>query len=191
MGMQAMEKPVLSYDVEMGGDRWVDAGGYCLWTRTLGAGHLPLLLWKMSDGIAAPLPTTEYVLHNIRAGLPHRLAHAFGFWRISEGDTIFLKSTEKPDTHYTLALTTGAPQYRGDTIAWFCPKCGRELASNGFETRRYGVGAFWDWALERAREFNAAEALRTCGTCGALHSPAYGLAPASDDAAESEARASW
>lgn len=41
-----MKKPVLSYDVETGGGAWVDAGGYCLRTRTLGAGQLPLLLWK-------------------------------------------------------------------------------------------------------------------------------------------------
>lgn len=186
-----MEKPILSYDVEMGGDRWVDAGGYSLWTRTLGAGHAPLLLWKRSDGETAPLPATEYVLHNVRAGLPHRLAHAFGFWRISEGDAIFLKTTEDADTHYTLALTTGAPHYRADRIAWYCPACGTPLASGDFETRRFGVTAFWDWALERAREFNASRERRACDACGALHPPAYGLMPAADTAAESEARASW
>jgi hypothetical protein len=175
----------------MAGDAWVDAGGYCLWTRTLGAGHLPLLLWKLSDGVAAPLPATDYALHNIRAGLPHRLAHAFGFWRISEGDTIFLKATEKADTRYTLALTTGAPQYRTDTIAWYCPACNHQLSTVMFETRRYGAGAFWEWTLERAREFNAAQAARTCGKCGAVHPPAYGLTPAADDTAESEARAAW
>jgi hypothetical protein len=186
-----VQKPILSYDVPMDGDAWVDAGGYALWTRTLGAGHAPLLLWKRGDEGAAPLPASDYVLHNVRAGLPHRLAHAFGFWRISGGDAMFLKTTEGRETHDTLALTVGAPDYHVDAIAWYCPACNAELARAEFETRRHGIGAFWSWALDESRRFNAQPQDRTCGSCGRLHPPAYGLDPAGDDAVEREARAVW
>jgi len=186
-----VQKPILSYDVAMGGDGWVNAGGYALWTRTMDAGHAPLLLWKRGDDGAVALPASDYVLHNIRAGLPHRLAHAFGFWRISDGDAIFLKTTEGSRTHYTLALTIGAPEYRADAIAWYCQACNAELAREEFETRRYGIGPFWKWALAESRRFNARPDARTCRACGTRHPAAYGLDPAGDDAAESEARAAW
>ena len=182
---------ILSYDIPMSGDRWQDAGGYSLWTRTTGPGDLPLQLWKMSEAGAAPFSAGDYALHNVRGGLPHRLAHGFGFWRISDGDTIFLKTTEGERTNYTFVVTIGAPHYQRDAIAWFCPACHAELTRAAFETRRYGVPKLWEWALEQVRGFNADPQRRTCSACGTVHPLAYGLDVHNDDAAESEARATW
>ena len=187
-----MIKPPLGFDAPLGGDgRWTHAGGYSLWGLTVHESDPPLELWERRDGVAAPLPGAPYVLHNVGAGTPHRLAHGFGFWRISDGDTIFLKTTDGPKTHYALAVTTGAPDYRFDRVAWYCPRCGAELEAAEFETQRSGLDAFWKWALERARGFNAAPALQRCTRCAVAHPTAYGIAAAADTSAEREARAQW
>lgn len=188
-----MIKPPLGFDAPLGGDgRWTHAGGYSLWGLTVHESDPPLELWERRDGAAAALPAAAYILHNVGAGTPHRLAHAFGFWRISDGDTIFLKTTDGARAHYALALTMGAPDYRLDRVAWYCLQCGGDLeAAAAFETRRYGLDAFWNWSLERARGFNADPALRRCTRCDVTHPPAYGLAAAADTRAEREARARW
>lgn len=188
-----MNKPILSYDTPMGhGDgTWKHAGGYSIWTTTAGATEPSLDLWELRAGQADKLPPVPYVLHNIGAGTPHRLAHVFGFWRISEGDAIFLKATEGSNIHHTLAVTTGDPNYRRDRIAWFCRACNLILHEVTFATRRFGLDALWSWALAEARAFNSSVGVRTCASCGTLHPAAYGFFAGTDMPEEKSARETW
>lgn len=184
--------PVLSYDVPLGGTgQWTHTGGYSLWSITQHDAREPWQFWEGHGDRLIPLPAAPYVLHNVPAHTPHRLAHAFGFWRISDCDTAFLKNAAGTGVNYTLMLTTGAPHYLTDRIAWYCTGCGATLREAGFESKRFGQDAFWAWALGEVRALNADAAARTCAGCGAVHGPAYGLATAADTAEEARARASW
>lgn len=191
MMTNSMRKPDLSYDAPMGGDgSWTHAGGYSIWSKTVGEGESALDLWE-GRASQAPHPAAPYALHNIAAGTPHRLSHVLGFWRISQGDTIFLKVSEGTKVHYSLALTTGAPQYRVDRLAWYCRRCGVPLRESEFETNRLGLDAFWDWALVQVRAFNADASLRVCANCGDLHVLGYGVAAPLDTPDERSARERW
>jgi len=186
-----MPMPVLSYDAPLGGNgAWAHAGGYSIWSLTRDAGA-PLDLWERSGDRPVALPRSAYILHNVAARTPHRLAHVFGFWRISDIDTIYLKNTDGDKVNYTFTLATGAPQYRSDRIAWYCAGCHATLYEAGFETKRFGLDAFWEWALREVRAFNGDVARRTCPSCGEIHPFAYGIFAANDTPDEKEARESW
>jgi hypothetical protein len=186
-----MTKPVLSYDIPMGGNgTWAHTGGYSIWSLT-DIAAAPLDLWERRDDCAVSLPPTPYVLHNIAAGIPHRLAHVFGFWRTSSIDTIFLKNTEGTKINYTFTLATGSPLYRSDRIAWYCDGCQKMLYGASFETKRFGLDAFWEWALIEARTFNGRAGARTCSSCGTVHQLAYGMSAAGDTPEEKDARQIW
>lgn len=187
-----MNKPVLSYDTPMGGSgTWAHTGGYSIWSLTHGDASKPLDLWERHNGAPMALPRSPYVLHNVAAGMPHRLDHTFGLWRISDIDTIFLKNEDGGKINYTFMLATGSPLYRSDHVAWYCNACQTELKNATFETKRFGIDAFWDWALKEVRAFNGDAKARTCPACGAIHGPAYGLSAAGDTPQEKDARTSW
>jgi len=191
LAKQQMVKPVLSYDVPMGGDgTWAHTGGYAIWSLTCGAAS-PLDLLERHGDRPVSIPPKPYVLHNIAGGTAHRLAHVFGFWRISEIDTIFLKNTEGAQINYTFTLATGSPHYRSDRVAWYCHGCHATLYEASFDTKRFGLDAFWAWALGEGRSFNADTKIRTCSTCGAVHGPAYGMSPDDDTPEERDARQLW
>lgn len=168
---------VLSYDVPLGGDgdAWTHSGDYSIWTRGFGPQHAALTLFQHRDGREVVTPDKAYALHNVAAGIPHRIAGLFGFWRTSDGDTVFLKTTTAQGTSYALIVNTGSQAYHSDRVSWICRRCEHPLDVAVFPTRRFGVAAFWDEAGRLVKAFNADSGRRTCGRCTTEHPFAYGF----------------
>jgi hypothetical protein len=131
------------------------------------------------------------MLHVIPAGRPHRLAHLFGFWRVSDGDTFVLLAQEEGLTRYGFVASTSAPSYARERLRFSCPNCRRLLKALAFDARRLGFERYWDEALAEARAFSADLAVRRCPQCGAVHPVAYGLDAERDTANERAARMAW
>lgn len=175
---------VFRHDIPLGGDGddWKQAGHYWIWTRSFEAGHPELLLLQRIDGRVVTSPATPYSLHNVAAGTPYRIAGLFGFWRTSQGDTVFLKTTGESAVSYSLLINSASAAYRNDRVGWFCPHCGQTIHEAVIATRRLGLVAFWQEAGRLAEAFNADPVLRTCPGCSTQHPPAYGFGVSGDDA---------
>jgi len=162
---------VLSYDLPFGGasDEWTRAGDYSIWTRSRGPEAAPLTLCKRVEGQLVEVADKPYAMHNIPAGTPHRIAGLFGFWRTSEGDTVFLVTTTPQGRNYALIVNTGSHAYKSDRVGWFCPQCNAAIAETVVPTRRIGVDGAWREAGKLVDVFNADAARRTCPGCAAVH----------------------
>lgn len=187
------DDPDLAHRIAMGngGSGWNEASRYQIWTRSypLGAPELTMLELRPAGLIA--IPGRARLFHVVPAGVPYRVKHLFGFYRISESDTMFLRVENADSVAYTMIVGTHAPEYTADVYAWFCPDCGAELRKVPFETRRFGTARYWSGATARAREFNADLAARRCANCGGVHPVSYGFDETQDTPDEAAARAAW
>jgi hypothetical protein len=183
--------PVLGYDFPLDGPvGWHEANRYLLWTGRVGTDAPVVAIQERVDDTAITLPARSRSLSLIPAGTPHRLTHLFGFWRISDADTIVLRAA-LPEAVYICIYVSSGPQHERDRILWYCESCGSAIAPFDVDIRRYGARAFWDVAsLEHVRRFNAALDMRTCPN-GCVHGIAYGFAATDDSVDERQARAIW
>lgn len=188
--MREPSQPVSGFDIPFGADddAWNMANQYGVWSRRYSPAAPMLRVIERVDGRVKDTPISSQTLRMIPAGMQHRVAHLFGFWRVSDADTLFFRSEQGEDVRYALVVSVGADTYRTEQIAWSCPKCETELAQYSFESKRFGLPAFWQFALERVREFNADDKLRTCKACGAVHPHAYGFQANADRDEEAAAR---
>lgn len=183
-------QPRLDFDIRMGsGGGWQCAGDYSIWTTTVTDGEPPIRLLERRENGVIEHPDNAFYLYHLPAGVPHRLNPVFGFWRVSEADVDVMRARSPQGAYYTLLVNTASSAYARDRILWFCRECGTTLSDISFETRRYGVAAYFAAATEHVRTFNSGT--RACPHCGAVHLPAYGFDPGQDDDHERAARALW
>jgi len=182
--------PILGFDIPFGADddAWAEANQYCVWTQRFPAAAPALHVIERIDGTVKDAPPAPQALRLIPAGMQHRIAHLFGFWRESDADTLFFRSEQGADIRYAMVVSVGAVAYKIEQLFWTCPACQGELARFFFEAGRYGLPAFWNFALERSREFNLEDAARTCDQCGTIHPHAYGFHEQADRDDERAAR---
>jgi rubredoxin len=190
--MHTSDSPDLSHKVVVGeGGGWHEASRYQIWTRAFDVAQPELTMVEIRPEGLIAIPGRSRLFHVAPAGIPHHIKHLYGFYRISESDTMFIRIENDASIAYTLIVGMHSPDYKNDAYAWFCPNCGAELQRVNFQTKRYGMTAFWDAATERARAFNADVAARTCKACGHVHPLAYGFEESGDTAEEAAARADW
>jgi hypothetical protein len=181
-------QPAFDIYVGQGDGEWQEASRYHVWTRKFDLA-LPALsvLERHPEGVAR-VPEQERVMHRTAAGTPYHIEHLFGFWHTTANDTVFLRAEIDAAVLYTLIVST--TKLGVETIAWYCPKCGNTLHASDFQGRRFGLRAFWKHTTGAAREFNASS-LRTCGSCGHVHPPAYGFDDKLDTEEERGGRTQW
>jgi hypothetical protein len=172
-----LPSPVLGFDIPFGADdgTWTDANQYSIWTQRFPVSAPVLHVVERIDGAVNDVQGAPQALRLIPARMQHRIDHLFGFWRESDADTLFFRSEQGADVRYALVVSVGAVSFKNESLFWTCPSCQTELTRQDFETRRYGMAAFWEFALERVREFNATETLRSCKKCGTVHPHSYGF----------------
>jgi len=183
---------VISHRLAMGqGDGWHDASRYQIWTKSFDAALPdPAFFERRPEGLIA-IPSRPRLFHVAPAEIPYRIKHLFGFYRISGSDTIFIRVQNESSISLTLIVGTHAQTFGTDFYAWFCPQCGRELARVPFQTKRFGMAAYWSEAAARVREFNSSDARRIWPSCTAEHPIAYGFEPDADTPEERAAREAW
>ena len=172
----SMSQPLMGFDIPFGADSeaWTIANQYGVWTQRFSAADPVLHVVERVDGAINDAPAAPQALRLIPAGMQHHIAHLFDFWRASDADTLYFRSEQGADVRYALVVSIGAVNYKHEQMLWTCPSCQSELSRFSFEAKRYGLPAFWEFAVERSREFNADDAVRTCKACGTVHPQALG-----------------
>lgn len=170
--------------------RWERKGDYAIWTGSRRSDEAKYTLLELHDGGVVPIvkPGASPLLHRIPAGVPHHVAHLYGFWHAADVDAVWLRAKQGEVEYYSLMLGGAAGRPATDSCLWICPKCAALLVRHEFDTARNGFDAFLGFALEKVRAFNRDAAQRTCRNCGAVHPPAHGFYPDEDTGEERAAR---
>lgn len=186
--------PVLDESVPMAeadpNGQWTKAGDNYVWSRFVPAGGPELELFELIEGRVAKVPVVLRALHAIPTGRPYRLAHVYGFWRVSGADTMFVRSPAPGGAAYMLITGTSYRTYTEDRVFWMCPHCGRELTGVTVPKSK-GLNGLLTGTATAVRAFNADPGARTCAACGTVHPPAYAMEPAADGDVEATARQTW
>ena len=174
-------------------NRWEASTDFFIWRGCFPADAPPFVVWeKVAGGVVRiPVEGKTYLMHMIHAGTPHHIDHLFGYWRICDLDTIYVRTVQGDDADYMLAVGGNLDAYRADGLAWYCPQCANELVRHSVAVSRARWRDFWDRQLTLVRAFNADEGVRTCPECGHLHPPGFGFDPADDTAEERLQREAW
>jgi hypothetical protein len=186
--------PVICYDVSIeeaaaaGG--WQQANNYNLWVGKQTPSDLPYRLLERRPEGAVHLPFRSRLMHCVPAGMPFRVAHLFGPWRVSDADMIYLRVEEAEGVYHTL-VTAMCRDVKQDQLLWACQSCGAEIGRAEFDTGRHGFAGYWSFMLEQVRAFNQSPERRVCPACGERHPVAYGFDAAADTADEAAARRAW
>lgn len=170
--------------------QWKKAGENYVWSRCVPPGGPELDLFERFDEGVVRVPVVERAVHVIPTGRPYRLAHVYGFWRMTGADTMYVRSPAPGGAAYMLLTGTSYDTYTEDRVFWACPKCGRELSGVAIP-KRMGLGGLLAQTAKAVRVFNADAAARTCPGCGTLHPPAYAMEPEADDEIEAAGRLAW
>jgi len=170
---------------------WQEASRYHVWSarHPADAPHYDVVE-VLPEGVVR-IPGRERLMHIIPAGRPHRIEHAFGFWRICGADAVYIKSIYDGGFAYLMMVGTGSAEYTADTLRWTCGGCGRVLREVEVPTHRVRLHGLVKRALDEVRAFNADASARTCPDCRTVHPQSYGFEPTLDDDAEHAARAAW
>ena len=189
-----LHPPVINYGFSLaeaaaaGG--WHTTSRYAVWVGRQAAEEIPLEVLQHGAAGEIRRPVRPRMMRVLTAGQPHRIAHLFAPWRLSDADTVYVRAAMEEGVYNTLVVTHTRAARR-DQILWLCPACGSGLGQVAFETARDGVAAFWPFLLGEVRAFNADTARRICPDCGTLHPICYGFERADDSAGEAAARAAW
>ena len=126
----SMSLPVMGFDIPFGADddSWTVANQYGLWTKRFEPSAEKLRVVERIDGVVNDAPAAPQTMRLIPAGMQHRIAHLFGFWRASDADTLFFRSEQDDGTRYALVVSIGALNYKHEQMLWTCPDCQAELA---------------------------------------------------------------
>lgn len=194
--MSTKSEPVTNYRIPLIGPEaparaWQEAGRNYIFSARHPA-HAPRLgvVELLPEGVVR-LPERDRVFHVVPAGRPHRIEHAFGFWRTCGADVLYIASTYEDGVVYMTVISTAPTTYESDTVHWTCLGCGAPLRSVDIPTRRVRLQGLLERSLAAVRAFNGDEAARTCATCAAVHPLAYGFEPDDDSDDERRARATW
>jgi predicted RNA-binding Zn-ribbon protein involved in translation (DUF1610 family) len=193
--MPMTSEPVLNYDFAVadaaaeGG--WQQANRYAIWVgRQAEDDPYPYTLLERRGDDVLKCPPRKRLMHLVPAGTPHRVAHLFAPWRVSDADTIYVRFAEPEGVYHTL-ITATSRAVKEDQALFLCPACGNEMGRAAFDTRPHGMASFWPFLLDQVRAFNRDRALLRCARCGAEHPAGYGFDANSDDAEEAAARPQW
>lgn len=173
------------------GDGWRSVGDYVVWTGLEAPGTPPLVYWETCEGGIVRLGDTTPTMHRILPGTPHHVAGLFGFWRVCDGDILYVRTKQGDTVHHAFLVGGQSRTYREDTVLWICPKCACRFGAVTVPGGQSRPEEMWRRQIEIVRAFNADEALRRCPDCGELHPTAYGFFAAADNEAEREARSVW
>jgi hypothetical protein len=189
---ETLDAPVLSFVRSMTetGGRWELRGEYAIWCGRRDSGTGPWLLHEKRDNgvLALPRDSPRPLLHRIAAGTAFEVAHLFGFWIITDVDTVWVDAVGG-DGQCSALIVGGSKDKPGEaSCAWVCPKCGALFAVSSFAIPRQRFERFIDYAQDRVRAFNADAARRTCPQCGNVHPISYGFDERLDTADERLAR---
>jgi hypothetical protein len=170
--------------------RWERKGDYAIWTGSRQADEPRVLLLELHDKGVVPIVKSDStpLMHRIPGGVPHHIAHLFGFWHVADVDSVWLQAKQGDVEYYSLMLGGAAGRPAKDSCLWICPKCATLLVRHDFDTARNGFEAFLRFSLDKVRAFNRDAAERTCRSCGAVHPPAHGFYPDEDNDEERVAR---
>jgi hypothetical protein len=194
--MSAHSEPVTNYRIPLVGPEasaraWQEASRNYIWSaRHARDASRHGIVELLPEGVVR-LPERERVFHVVPAGRPHRIEHAFGFWRICGADALYIASNYEAGVVYMMVISTAPTTYETDTLHWTCLACGNALQSVEIPTQRVHLRGLVERSLAAVRAFNADEAGRTCPACGAVHPLAYGFEPGDDNDEERAARAKW
>jgi hypothetical protein len=192
--MSERRLPVLDDGAPMGNadpnGQWKKAGQNYVWSRFVPDGGPELALFERFDEDVVRVPVVERALHVIATGRPYRLAHVYGFWRVTGADTLFVRSPAPGGAAYMLLTGTSYGTYTEDRVFWACPQCARELSAVTIP-KSAGLNGLLTQTAKAVRAFNADAVLRTCPGCGAVHPAAYATQPADDDPVEAAGRQVW
>jgi hypothetical protein len=191
-----LHEPITNYRIPLVGAEapvraWQEASRNQIWSARHPAGAASLAVVEVLPEGRVRLPERDRMFHIIPTGRPHRIEHAFGFWRTCGADALYVKTPYEAGVAYMLVISTAAESYQSDTLSWACLGCGHELSTLEIPTRRLHLRGLLERSLAAVRAFNADAAARTCAACGAVHPLAYGLEPEDDNDAERAARAEW
>jgi hypothetical protein len=186
--------PVLDDEVPLAGadqrGQWTRAGQNYVWSRFVPAGGVKIELYERFDEGIVRVPVVERAVHVIPAGRPYRLEHVYGFWRVTEADTVYLRTPAPGGDAYMLITGTSYDTYMNDRVFWVCGTCGAELAPLTIP-KSAGLNALLAQSLQAVRAFNDDVPARTCARCRNVHRPAYGMDVVADSDAEAAARTAW
>lgn len=184
---------LLSYTRSMvdGTNEWRMMGDYAIWSGHRSNQTSPHVLYELigKKVLRVPASSSRAILHPIKAGVWFEVRHLFGFWMMSDVDTIWLDAPGA-DAHYYTLCVGGAESRPGQiSFGWVCPDCG-EL----FNTKSFAAdGGRFESCLEASEtlvtEFNASQTLRTCPACASVHPESYGFYPDRDSASARQMRA--
>ncbi len=187
-----VEGLLLSYTRSMvdGANDWRMMGDYAIWSGHRTNKESPHVLHELigKKVLRVPGASGRAILHPVKGGVWFEIRHLFGFWMMSDVDTIWLDAPGA-DAHYYTLCVGGAESRPGKiSFAWVCPNCG-EL----FNTRSFAAdGGRFESCLEASEalvnEFNSSQSLRTCPACGNIHPESYGFYPDRDSAAARQMR---
>jgi hypothetical protein len=194
--MSTKTEPVTNYRIPLVGPEapargWQEASRNLIWSARHPADAARFEIVELLPEGVVRLPQRERVFHVVPAGRPHRIEHAFGFWRTCGADALYVASTYDAGVVYMMVISTAPASYTSDTVHWMCLGCGAALHEVEIPTRRVHLRGLNERALAAVRAFNADVALRTCAACGAVHPLAYGFEPGDDNDAERSARENW
>ena len=187
-----VEGLLLSYTRSMvdGTDEWRMMGDYAIWSGSRSNLSTPYVLHELVGNrvLRVPASSGRAILHPIKGGVWFEVRHLFGFWMMSDVDTIWLDAPGT-DAHYYTLCVGGADSRPGSiSFGWVCPDCG-EL----FNTSTHAAaGGRFESCLQTSQSlvesFNQTESTRTCPACRAVHPLTYGFYPAKDTDASRQMR---
>jgi hypothetical protein len=194
--MSTHADPVTNYRIPLVGPEaskraWQEASRNYIWSARHAAAEARLGIVELLPEGVVRLPERERVFHVVPAGRPHRIEHAFGFWRSCGADALYVASNYEDGVVYMMVISTAPSTYQTDTLSWTCLGCGEALTSVEVPTRRVHLKGLIERSLAAVRAFNADEAGRRCSACGAVHPLAYGFEPGDDNDEERAARGKW
>ena len=188
-----VEGLLLSYTRSMvdGTFDWRMMGDYAIWSGHRSNQESPHVLHELigKKVLRVPASTSRAILHPVKGGVWFEIRHLFGFWMMSDVDTLWLDAPGA-DAHYYTLCVGGAESRPGEvSFGWVCPNCG-EL----FNVRSYkAAGGLFESCLDDSQslveEFNASQAARTCPSCRTLHPESYGFFPDRDSGPAQQMRA--
>ena len=194
--MSTKSEPITNYRIPLVGPEasplsWQEASRNLIWNARHPAGAPRFGMVELLPEGVVRLPDRDRIFHVVPAGRPHRIEHAFGFWRTCGADALYVASNYADGVVYMMVISTSPQSYQSDKLHWTCLGCGHELHALEIPTRRIHLRGLLERSLAAVRAFNADVPGRTCPKCGAVHPPAYGFEPGDDDDDERTARANW
>ncbi len=175
---------LLSYTRSMvdGTDGWRMVGDYAIWSGNRANENSPYLLHELVGDkvLRVPIATARAILHPVKGGTWFEVRHLFGFWMMSDVDTVWLDAPGV-DAHYYTLCVGGADSRPGQiSFGWVCPNCGSLFNTTKLQADKGRFESCLEASQQIVEDFNASEVKRTCPGCGNIHPASYGFYPQRD-----------